>query len=308
MAGSSLLLLLDDIATLLDDIAGMSKIAAKKTAAVLGDDLAVNAQQLTGISAAREIPIVWAVAKGSFLNKLIIVPSALFISAILPALIIPLLICGALFLCFEGFESVWHFLYKKKNADNQPLNENQLDQSLSSKPNQSTIENFEKKKIKGAIRTDFILSAEIIVITLGVVSAEKLITQLGVLATVAILITIGFYGLVAGIVKLDDIGLHLVQKTNASVQKLGHGLLVFAPWLMRGLSVFGTLAMFMVGGGIITHDVAFFHQISQAIMAQLSNLFISSLSSLLFNMFIGLIFGGLVLTVVTFYNKLRSNS
>lgn len=179
---------------------------------------------------------------------------------------------------------------------------------LSSTPDHSTIENFKKEKIKGAIRTDFILSAKIIIITLGVVGAEKLITQLGVQATVAILITIGVYGLVAGIVKLNDLDLHLFQKTNASAQKLGRGLLVFAPWLMPGLSVFSTLAMFMVGGGIITHDVAFFHHISQIIMDQLSHLFISSLSSLLFNIFIGLIFGGLVLTVVTFYNKLRSDS
>ena len=305
MPGSSLLMLLDDITTLLDDIASMSKIAGKKTAAVLGDDLAVNAQQLTGIAAAREIPIVWAVAKGSFLNKLILVPSALLISAVIPILIIPLLICGALFLCFEGFEAAWHFLHKKKSDNKKPLNNNVLDEPPLPITDKRTIDDFEKEKIKGAIRTDFILSAEIIVITLGVVSAQAFITQLGVLSIVAILVTVGVYGLVACIVKLDDLGLHLVQKTNASVQKIGRGLLAFAPWLMRGLSVFGTLAMFMVGGGIITHDIAFFHYMSQTLTDMLSNPLISATSSILFDMFIGIIFGGLVLVVVTLYQKLK---
>jgi predicted DNA repair protein MutK len=307
MTGSSLLLLLDDITTLLDDIASMSKIAGKKTAAVLGDDLAVNAQQLTGIAAAREIPIVWAVAKGSFLNKLILVPSALLISAVIPILIIPLLICGALFLCFEGFEAVWHFLHKKKSDNKKPLNKNILDESPSPTTDKSTIDDFEKEKIKGAIRTDFILSAEIIVITLGVVSAQAFITQLGVLSIVATVVTVGVYGLVACIVKLDDLGLHLVQKTNASVQKIGRGLLAFAPWLMRGLSVFGTLAMFMVGGGIITHDIAFFHHICQTLTDMLSNPLISVTSLILFDMFIGIIFGSLAFLVITLYQKLKSS-
>lgn len=308
MAGSSLLLLLDDITTLLDDIAGMTKIAGKKTAAVLGDDLAVNAQQLTGISAAREIPIVWAVAKGSFLNKLILVPSALLISAVVPALIIPLLICGALFLCFEGFEALWHFFHKKTSVNKKPLNPSAPNKPSPPTPNQRTIEGFEKEKIKGAIRTDFILSAEIIVITLGVVSAQALIIQLGVLATVAILVTVGVYGLVAGIIKLDDLGLHLLQKSNITLQKIGQGILVFAPWLMKGLSVFGTLAMFMVGGGIITHDIEVFHHMSQAITDMLSHPIISVVGSILFDMFIGLIFGGLVLVVVTLYQKFKSSS
>ena len=271
MAGSSLLLLLDDITTLLDDIASMSKVAGKKTAAVLGDDLAVNAQQLTGITAERELPIVWAVAKGSFLNKLILVPSALLISAIIPALIIPLLICGALFLCFEGFEAVWHFFHKEKSSVNTESD------STPTQTDAVTIASIEKEKIKGAIRTDFILSAEIIVITLGVVSEQAFVTQVGVLATVAILITIGVYGLVAGIVKLDDLGLYLIQKTSVAAQKIGAGILVFAPWLMKALSVFGTIAMFMVGGGIITHDISFFHHISQAITESLANPFISVL-------------------------------
>jgi predicted DNA repair protein MutK len=307
LAGTSLLLLLDDITTLLDDIAGMSKVAAKKTSAVLGDDLAVNAQQLTGITAAREIPIVWAVAKGSFLNKLILVPSALLISAVLPALIIPLLICGALFLCFEGFESVWHFFHKQKHINKESQQETPPNNTPSSAADQSAIAQLEKDKVKvkGAIRTDFILSAEIIVITLGVVSSQTLITQLGVLATIAILITIGVYGLVAGIVKLDDLGLYLIQKTNTGLQKLGRGLLVFAPWLMKGLSVFGTLAMFMVGGGIITHDIVFFHHMSQVITDMVSNPLISSISSILFNMLVGIFFGGLLLMTITLYSKIK---
>lgn len=299
MAGSSLFLLLDDITTLLDDIASMSKIAGKKTAAVLGDDLAVNAQQLTGISPKREIPVVWAVAKGSFLNKLILVPSALLISAIIPSLIIPLLIFGALYLCFEGFESVWHFLHKKKSTQN-PSEEN-----TPATPQVLSLDKLEKVKIKGAIRTDFILSAEIIVITLGVVSAQTFVTQVGVLATVAILITIGVYGLVMAIVKLDDFGLYLTHRESSSANKLGKGLLAFAPWLMKGLSIFGTFAMFLVGGGIITHDIAFFHHISQELSNISSHSFVSTFSALLFDMLIGLIFGALVLLVATLYKKCK---
>lgn len=304
MTGSSLLLLLDDITTLLDDIASISKIAGKKTAAVLGDDLAVNAHQLTGIAAALATPIVWAVAKGTFLNKLILVHSALLISAVIPTLIIPLLVCGALFLCFEGFEAVWHFLHKK-NQIIKSFKKNILDESPSPTTDKSTIDDFEKEKIKDAIRTDFILSAEIIVITLGAISAQVFITRLGVLSIVAILVTVGAYGLVACIVKLDDLGLHLVQKTNASVQKIGRGLLALAPWLMRGLSVFGTLAMLMVAGGIITHDIAFFHHISQMLTDMLSNPLTSATSLILFDMFIGIIFGSLVLVIVTLYKSLN---
>lgn len=301
MAGSSLLLLLDDITALLDDIATMSKMAGKKTAAVLGDDLAVNAQQLTGISAERELPIVWSVAKGSFLNKLILVPSALAISAIAPWLIIPLLICGALFLCFEGFEAIWHFLHNRKPT---PDNASQPEASLA--PLDATeISRLEKEKVKGAIRTDFILSAEIIVITLGVVSIQPFVTQVGVLATVAILITIGVYGLVAGIVKLDDLGLYLARKTDTASQKIGQGLLAFAPKLMKGLSIFGTLAMFMVGGGIITHDIGFFHRISETISHSLDSTFISTIATVLYDMFIGVVFGGLTLATITLYQKIR---
>jgi len=316
MAGSSLLLLLDDITALLDDIATMSKVAGKKTAAVLGDDLAVNAQQLTGISAERELPIVWSVAKGSFLNKLILVPSALAISAIAPWLIIPLLICGALFLCFEGFEAVWHFLHNRKlhnrksHSKKSSNKAHTLDKESQADASQAPLDaaaiaTLEKEKIKGAIHTDFILSAEIIVISLGVVSTQPFVTQVGVLATVAILITIGVYGLVAGIVKLDDLGLYLARKTDTVSQKISQGLLAFAPKLMKGLSIFGTLAMFMVGGGIITHDIAFFHHISDAINHALANPLASTVASVLYDMIIGVIFGGLTLAAITLHQKVR---
>lgn len=295
MAGSSLLLLLDDIATLLDDVATLTKVATKKTAAVLGDDLAVNAQQVSGVSAERELPLVWAVAKGSFLNKLILVPSALAISFFVPWLIIPLLLCGGLFLCFEGFEAVWHYLFHKKETQQHKDN---LSSAL--KDTQVDLVAFEKEKITGAIRTDFILSAEIIVISLGVVSEKDFITQLSVLSVIAILITVGVYGLVAGIVKIDDFGLYLTRKTHSFQQAVGQWLVNAAPILMKGLTIFGTLAMFLVGGGIFTHNLEWLHHISQ----QTSNIastiptiggVFSAISSILFDGFVGIILGGITL-------------
>lgn len=306
MAGSSLLALLDDITTLLDDVAAISKVAAKKTASVLGDDLAVNAQQLTGISADRELAVVWTVAKGSFKNKLILVPSALLISAFVPWLIIPLLICGGLFLCFEGFEKVWHFLFHNdddhKDALVEAANSDEVD-----------LVEYEQDKIKGAIRTDLILSAEIIVITLGAASAASLATQVGVLSLVAIVITVGVYGLVAGIVKLDDAGLALSQSVGESPwdtmkRRLGFGLVALAPYLMRFLSVFGTLAMFMVGGGILSHDIPFVHHLSESFVALFveSKGVVASVLAVLFDMVIGMIAGAIVLVIVTFAGSLLS--
>jgi len=242
---SSLLALLDDIATLLDDVSLMSKVAAKKTAGVLGDDLALNAQQVTGVRAERELPVVWAVAKGSLRNKVILVPGALLISAFIPWLITPLLMLGGAFLCYEGFEKLAHRLFhddsEKRAQKLQALAENR------------DMVAFEKDKISGAIRTDFILSAEIIAITLGTVAAATFTTQVLVLSTIALAVTVGVYGLVAGIVKLDDAGLALCQRGRGLSQKLGGALLWLAPWLMKTLSVVGTAAMFMVGGGILTH-------------------------------------------------------
>lgn len=243
---SSLLALLDDIATLLDDVSLMSKVAAKKTAGVLGDDLALNAQQVTGVRAERELPVVWAVAKGSLRNKVILVPGALLISAFIPWLITPLLMLGGAFLCYEGFEKLAHrFLHDDSERHAEKL------QALSD-PKVDLVA-FEKDKISGAVRTDFILSAEIVAITLGTVAAATFTTQVLVLSTIALAVTAGVYGLVAGIVKLDDAGLALCQRGSGLSQKLGGALLWLAPWLMKTLSVVGTAAMFMVGGGILTH-------------------------------------------------------
>ena len=250
MAASSLLALIDDIATILDDVAILSKVAAKKTAGVLGDDLALNAQQVAGVKADREIPVVWAVAKGSSKNKAILVPAALLISAFIPWAVIPLLMIGGAYLCYEGFEKLAHkFLRAKDDA----VHEAELMKALAN-PAVDLVQ-LEKDKIKGAIRTDFILSAEIIVIALGTVSDKPFMTQVGVLSAIAIVMTIGVYGLVAGIVKLDDLGLYLSQKSGAAARWFGIFLLKAAPWLMKTLSVVGTAAMFLVGGGIITHGI-----------------------------------------------------
>jgi len=251
MASSSLFLLIDDIATLLDDVSVMTKVAAKKTAGVLGDDLALNAQQVTGVKADRELPVVWAVAKGSMLNKAVLVPTALLISAVAPWLITPLLMIGGLFLCFEGAEKllhVWLHSREEDQAHHRKLVQAVADESVD-------LVAYEKDKIKGAVRTDFILSAEIIVITLGTVAAASFAQQVAVLVGISLVMTVGVYGLVAGIVKLDDAGLYLTQKSNAAAQAVGRGLLVFAPWLMKSLSVLGTAAMFLVGGGILLHGV-----------------------------------------------------
>jgi predicted DNA repair protein MutK len=257
MAGASLLLLIDDIATVLDDVAVMSKVAAKKTAGVLGDDLALNAQQVTGIRAERELPVVWAVAKGSFINKVILVPSALAISAFASWAITPLLMAGGLFLCFEGVEKLLHAWLHAPNeaaADHAHLTRAVADPAVD-------LVAYERDKIRGAVRTDFILSAEIVVISLGTVAQADLTRQLMVLSAVALAMTVGVYGLVAGIVKMDDAGLHLQQRANASARWLGGLLLKAAPQLMKLLSVAGTAAMFLVGGGILVHGLPALHEV-----------------------------------------------
>ena len=281
MAGASLLTLLDDIATVLDDVALMTKVAAKKSAAVaddvaamtklatkktagvLGDDLALNAQQVTGVRADRELPVVWAVAKGSLMNKMILVPAALAISFFLPWLITPLLMLGGAFLCYEGVEKLAHkFLHSA--SDDAAVHAAHTTANADATRDMVT---FEHDKIKGAIRTDFILSAEIIVIALGTVASAPLLQQVAVLVGIALLMTVGVYGLVAGIVKLDDLGLWLNGKRSALAQACGRGLLVATPWLMRFLSVAGTAAMFLVGGGILVHGVPFLHQAVEAVGA-----------------------------------------
>jgi hypothetical protein len=266
MAAGSLLALIDDIASVLDDVALMSKLAAKKTAGVLGDDLALNAQQVTGVRAERELPVVWAVAVGSLRNKAILVPAALAISAFIPWAVAPLLMIGGAFLCYEGFEKVAHrFLH---GADEDAAHEAELAGALA-KGSQDLLE-LEREKIKGAVRTDFILSAEIIVIALGTVAHAPFLQQVAVLAAVAVLMTVGVYGLVAAIVKLDDAGLYLSRRAGAATQALGRLLLAAAPRLMQALSVLGTIAMFMVGGGILGHALAPLHHLAEAAAAALA--------------------------------------
>ncbi|MBY7902903.1 DUF808 domain-containing protein [Vibrio fluvialis] len=302
MAGTSLLTLLDDIATVLDDVAVMSKVAAKKTAGVLGDDLALNAQQVSGVAAEREIPVVWAVAKGSFRNKLILVPAALIISSIAPWLIMPLLLLGGLFLCFEGAEKVLEKLFhaQPKKKPEEAMEE------LS----QVNVEEYEQKKIKGAIRTDFILSAEIIVIALGTVQGKEMLTQIVVVSLIAVIMTAGVYGLVAGIVKLDDLGFYLERKSKGEGlrARLGSALVSFAPKLMKGLTVVGTAAMFLVGGGIVVHNVPVIHHWIEPVLMDLPNLsLVSSLVPALLNGLIGVVAGLVIVAVMEVVHKVRGN-
>jgi predicted DNA repair protein MutK len=293
---SSLLALIDDIASLLDDVSVLTKVAAKKTAGVLGDDLALNAQQVSGIQADRELPVVWAVAKGSVLNKLILVPAALAISQWLPWAVTPLLMAGGLFLCFEGFEKLAH-RYLHSAQELQEAKE-ALHHALAQPDVTATA--FEKDRIRGAVRTDFILSAEIIVISLGTVQGESFATQLGVLCSVAAMMTIFVYGLVAGIVKLDDAGLYLSQRPQPLSQRVGGWILVAAPWLMKFLSVAGTAAMFLVGGSILLHGLPVLGHGLEALLGQLSasaGWVIAALAELVAHGLAGLVAGGLALAV-----------
>jgi predicted DNA repair protein MutK len=296
---TSLLALLDDIATLLDDVSVMTKVAAKKTAGVLGDDLALNAQQVTGVKADRELPVVWAVAKGSFVNKAILVPAALLISAFMPVLITPLLMLGGLFLCFEGVEKLMHSLGAHKAEDTKHHDE--LARAVANE--QLDLVAYEREKIKGAVRTDFILSAEIIVISLGTVASAPMGQRVAVLVGISVLMTIGVYGLVAGIVKLDDLGLHLNRQAQAWKQALGRGILAFAPWLMKALSVLGTAAMFLVGGGILLHGLPLLAHGVEAMAESLGWLgaFVPSLAGAL----VGMAAGAVVVAVVALLKRLR---
>ena len=300
MAGTTLLALIDDIATIMDDVATMTKVAAKKTAGVLGDDLALNAQQVTGVQASRELPVVWAVAKGSMVNKAILVPAALLISWLAPWLITPLLMLGGAFLCFEGFEKLAHKFLHSKHEDEAAHRETL--QAVAD-PNVDLVA-FEKEKIKGAVRTDFILSAEIVVITLGTVAAASLGQRVAVLVGISLLMTVGVYGLVAGIVKLDDLGLHLQRSASAFTRRVGAAILGFAPWLMKTLSVVGTAAMFMVGGGILTHGIPAAHHLIEQLAASAAGLpalgaVLNVLTAPLLNGLAGIVAGALVLAVVS---------
>ena len=297
---SSLLALLDDIATVLDDVAVLSKVAAKKTAGVLGDDLALNAQQVAGVRAERELPVVWAVARGSLLNKAILVPAALAISALAPWAVVPLLMLGGAFLCFEGFEKLAHKLLHPREADEAAHRE--LTQALAD-PTVDLLA-LEREKIKGAVRTDFILSAEIIAITLGTVAQAPLPTRVAVLAGIALVMTVGVYGLVAAIVKLDDLGAWLSQRPGAAMRALGQGVLRLAPWLMKALSVAGTAAMFLVGGGILAHGIAPLHHAVQGLTAGMGGAAQTLVSSGI-DAVVGVAAGALVLAGVTAVSRLR---
>lgn len=301
MAGTSLLALIDDIATVLDDVALMTKVAARKTAGVLGDDLALNAEQVSGVRAERELPVVWAVAKGSMKNKLILVPAAILISAVAPWAITPLLMVGGAYLCFEGFEKLAHkFLHDKAEIEVEHAEEIKA----LSDPAVDLVA-FEQEKIRGAIRTDFILSAEIIVIALGTVQEAAFMTQVVVIAVIAVMMTVGVYGVVAGIVKLDDAGLHLMKTTAPDAwgrfkRILGQGILRVAPYLMKTLSVVGTVAMFMVGGGILVHGLPYSHEVlrhAEEVVHKLPGIggVLAVITPALLNVVAGVVAGGLVL-------------
>jgi hypothetical protein len=308
VAGASLFALLDDIASVLDDVAILTKVATQKTAGVLGDDLALNAQQVSGVRADRELPVVWAVAKGSLLNKAILVPAAIAISAVAPWAIVPLLMLGGLYLCYEGVEKIWH---KFTHRDQAAARREELAKALEDP--KVDLRTLEKDKIKGAIRTDFILSAEIIVIALGTVAAANFGTRVAVLVGIGLLMTAGVYGLVAGIVKLDDAGLHLLGRTGDSVfaraaRALGRGILWFAPWLMKALSIAGTAAMFLVGGGILVHGIPALEHWLHALTGQPEG--VSTMQAILSGIVpamaaavIGVIAGAIAVTVVGLARK-----
>lgn len=308
MAGSSLLILIDDITLLLDDVAAMSKVAAKKTAGVLGDDLALNAQQVSGIRAERELPVVWGVAKGSFKNKLILVPAALGLSAFAPWSITPILMVGGAYLCYEGFEKIAHpFLSSHEDE----VHQSELIEAFHNPD--IDLEAFEKEKIEGAIRTDFILSAEIIVIALGTVADKDIMTQVMVVSGIAIAMTVGVYGFVAAIVKMDDVGLHLLQnapegKKGAPQRAFGQGLLSFAPRLMKILTVVGTAAMFLVGGSILLHGVPNAHHFVETAVQTAENIpaignALGWMTPVALDAVAGIVAGGIVMGAVEIVSK-----
>jgi uncharacterized protein len=306
MAAGSLLALFDDIITMLDDVSVLTKIAAKKTAGVLGDDLALNAEQVSGVDAKRELPVVWAVAKGSFINKLILVPAALAISYFMPWLITPLLMLGGIFLCFEGFEKVAHSFMHDDEATT--THKKELKNAVVDK--KVDLLALEKDKIKGAIRTDFILSAEIIVLALGTVTKAAFVMQIFVVSLIAIGVTIFVYGLVAAIVKLDDVGLHLLLKKGQGTwlqlqRKLGQQILAFAPYLMRGLTIVGTAAMFLVGGSIIGHGIPSLHHLKEHLITFSSgiNSLLAMITPILTDAVIGIIAGGIAVLIFQVVKK-----
>lgn len=312
MAGSSLLTLIDDISTLLDDVATMSKVALKKTAGVVGDDLALNAQQLVGIHVDRELPVVWAVAKGSIVNKLILVPVAILISTLTPWLVLPLLMVGGAFLCYEGVEKILHKWLHRSHGDSEAHGQSPVD-AAQTKGGPVDLAGLEKERIRGAIRTDFILSAEIIVIALEPVAKHPFLQRVGVLTAIAAVMTIGVYGLVAVIIKLDDLGMYLTVRSGSSASRsLGRAILTLAPYLMKGLSIAGTIAMFMVGGGILAHGVPAVHHTIEHLAESTSSLALGPLWSFLtsssLNALVGVLTGAAVFGVVVVAKKVFQSS
>lgn len=291
MAGASLLTLIDDIAYILDDVAAMTKIAAKKTAGVVGDDLALNAGQVSGVNPDRELPVIWKVAIGSFINKAILIPLALLISAIAPWAITPLLMIGGLFLCYEGCEKIIEKFLHKTHENH---SENAIEKMALTKEEHDKIE---KEKIKGAIKTDFILSAEIIVIALGAGADKSLLTQALTLIFIGVAMTVGVYGLVAGIVKADDAGLHLMEKDSVFLNKIGNALVVGMPKFMKFLSVIGTIAMFTVGGSILTHGIPAMHMVTEMLPA---DGVVHTVGAMLIDIIIGLLAGFIVVGIMHF--------
>jgi predicted DNA repair protein MutK len=296
---SSLLALLDDITSILDDVSVLAQVAAKKTTGVLGDDLALNAQQVAGLRADRELPVVWAVFKGSLRNKAILVPAALAISALAPWAVTPLLMAGGAFLCYEGFEKIAH-RWLHARADDE-AHHRQLVQVVSD-PEIDLCE-VEQQKIKGAVRTDFILSAEIIAITLGTVANSEFIVRLAVLAAIAVLMTVGVYGLVGAIVKIDDFGLYLSRRASSGARAIGKAILRGAPWLMKALSVAGTAAMFLVGGGILVHGIRPLRQAIEHIDESLQGS-LGGIATFLCDGLIGIAAGAIVLGVVALVQRI----
>ncbi len=308
MAGASLLALLDDIASILDDVSVLTKVAARKTAGVLGDDLALNAQQVSGVKAERELPVVWAVAKGSLLNKAILVPVALGLSYFAPWSVTPLLALGGAYLCFEGFEKVFHLLTHRKETGHKSV-EATVARVMGCPESRRIAE--ETRKVKGAIRTDFILSAEIVIIALGTVSDQTFAVQAFVVSAIAVVMTMGVYGLVAGIVKLDDLGLYLSLSSGAPFKRgLGKGILWFAPFLMKCLSIAGTVAMFLVGGGILVHALPSGHEVTHGVEHFFESFpgigyVLAALTGPLVNGVAGLVLGGILFLVASVFSKMR---
>lgn len=299
MAGATLLTLLDDIATLLDDVSVLTKAAAKKTAGVIGDDLALNAQQVAGVKANRELPVVWGVFKGSLVNKLILVPAALLISWLVPVLVVPLMMVGGAYLCYEGFEKVVEKLFHRHGK----LDPEARAQAVLASG--ETPRELEKKKIRGAVRTDFILSAEIIVLSLAVVASQPLVTRTMSLSVIALVVTLVIYGLVAAIVKMDDVGLWMDRRPGTVVQALGRALVYLAPWMMKTLGVIGTIAMFLVGGGIFVHNIDVLHHLMEVMQGWGIPAF---LADIIASLVVGVLVGALVLGAVNLFNRVRGRS